>query len=186
MHPGAEIQQDATDLHLLICKSVSRDVGSTHWPTWEGRQQSLLSRYHQEYHTSNAWGRPRKNRPLWWDSKSPHHNFCGPSEQLAMNMCITPPENWSWSCTMPVHVLCHWSPNAAEQALLLHESQNTRLAPKYLINHKFWVHTKQISTLSLQTCVNSGCFFEACVKQTHAAKPLNQKLVLPKLPRHEG
>lgn len=49
MHPRAEIQRDATDLNPLICKSVSGDAGPTQWPSREGRQRSLLSRYHHEH-----------------------------------------------------------------------------------------------------------------------------------------
>lgn len=48
------------------------------------------------------------------------------------------------ACACPA---CHWRPNIAEQILLLRKSHNIRLAPK-LVNCKFWVHTKRISTES--------------------------------------
>lgn len=181
-HPGAEIQQDATDLHPPICKLVSRDVGSTHWPTRKGRQRSLLSRYHQEYHASNTCGRPSKNRALWQDE----------SRKVLITTSVVLLSSWQWTRASRLlktggdHAQHNLSCATEVQTLPLHESYNTRLAPKHLVNHKFWVHTKWISTLSLQKHINSGCFCEAYVKHSHADKHLNQKLVLPKLLRQEG
>lgn len=110
---------------------------------------------------------PARTR-LYDESKSPHHNFSPWQWTRASGLVKTGADRAQRLC-----VSCATEPH------------DTRLAPKHLINCKFGVNAKWISTPSLQKHVNSGCFCETYVKLTHADK-LNKKLVSPKLPRQEG